>query len=78
MRWAVTYLFGSIDLCTAGRDTGRVVNDVVLVELGSVGVDLSLLGSAGSDLVLSLSVDVRVLDLLVLDWDLFLLSRHGD
>lgn len=75
---AATYLLGSIDLGTAGRDTGGVVNDVVLIELGSVSVDLSLLGAAGSDLVLSLSIDVAVLDLLVPDRDLFHLSRHCD
>ena len=71
-----TYLLGSVDLSTTGRDTGRVIDDVVLVELRSLSLELLLVRAAGSDLVFGLGVDVGVLNGLVLNGDLLFLGRH--
>ena len=71
-----TYLLSSVDLSTSGLNARRVVEDVGLIELRCIGIDLLLLRAAGGDLVLGLSVDVGVLDGLVLNGDLLFLGGH--
>jgi len=71
-----TYLLSSVDLSTSGLNARRVVEDVGLIELRGIGIDLLLLRAAGGDLVLGLSVDVGVLDGLVLNGDLLFLGGH--